>query len=51
MLVLHAHGWLIEDMNRLAPKDWKHGNVEVVLATPVIDGQPGPQHIVASQFW
>lgn len=42
---------LIEDMNRLAPKGWKHGNVEVVLATPVIDGHPGPPHIVASQFW
>jgi hypothetical protein len=44
-------GRLIEDMNKLAPKGWKHGNVEVVLATPVIDGHPGPPHIVASQFW
>jgi hypothetical protein len=42
---------LIEDMEKLAPKGWKHGNVEVVLATPVIDGHPGPPHIVASQFW
>ena len=42
---------LIEDMDKLAPKGWKHGNVEVVLATPVIDGHPGPSHIVASQFW
>jgi hypothetical protein len=42
---------LIEDMDKLAPKGWKHGNVEVVLATPVIDGHPGPPHIVASQFW
>jgi hypothetical protein len=41
----------IEDLNKLAPKDWKHGNAEVVLATPVIDGHPGPPHIVASQFW
>jgi hypothetical protein len=41
----------IEDLNKLAPKDWKHGKVEVVLATPVIDGKAGPPHIVASQFW
>jgi hypothetical protein len=42
---------LIEDMYRLAPKGWKRGNMEVVLATPVVDGHPGPSHIVASQFW
>ncbi|HEY4011183.1 MAG TPA: hypothetical protein VGM11_13600 [Acidobacteriaceae bacterium] len=41
----------IDDMNKLAPKGWKHGNVEVVLQTSVIDGHPGPPHIVASQFW
>jgi hypothetical protein len=41
----------IEDMNRLAPKGWNHGNVEVVLQTDVIDGHPGPPHIVASHFW
>ena len=42
---------LINEMNALAPKDWKRGNVEVVLATPVVDGRPGPTHIVAAQFW
>lgn len=42
---------LIREMNALAPKGWKQGNVEVVLATPVVDGRPGPPHIVASQFW
>ena len=42
---------MIEDMDKLAPKGWKHGNVEVVLAVPVIDGHPGAPHIVASQFW
>lgn len=41
----------IEDMNKLAPKGWNHGNVEVVLQTSVIDGHPGPPHIVASHFW
>ena len=42
---------MIEDMDKLAPKGWKHGNVEVVLQTSVIDGHPGPPHIVASHFW
>jgi hypothetical protein len=42
---------MIEDMNKLAPKGWSHGNVEVVLETSVIDGHPGPPHIVASNFW
>lgn len=41
----------LEDMYKLAPKDWKRQNVEVVLALPVIDGHAGPPHIVASQFW
>ena len=42
---------MIEDLEKLAPKGWKHGNVEVVLAVPVIDGHAGAPHIVASQFW
>lgn len=42
---------MIEDMNKLAPKGWSHGNVEVVLQMRVIDGHPGPPHIVASHFW
>jgi hypothetical protein len=42
---------MIEDMNKLAPKGWNHGNLEVVLQTSVIDGHPGPPHIVASRFW
>lgn len=41
----------VEEMNKLAPPGWNHGNVEVVLATNVIDGHPGPPHIVASRFW
>jgi hypothetical protein len=41
----------IEEMNKLAPPGWNHGNVEVVLETDVIDGHPGPPHIVASRFW
>jgi len=41
----------IEEMEKLAPKGWQHTNLEVVLETPVIDGHPGPPHIVASYFW
>jgi hypothetical protein len=41
----------IEELNKLAPKGWSHENVEVVLETDVIDGHPGPPHIVASRFW
>lgn len=42
---------LIEDMNKLAPKNWNHKNVEVVLESQVIDGHAAPPHIIASQFW
>ena len=42
---------MIEDLEKLAPKDGKHSNVEVVLAVPVVDGHAGAPHIVASQFW
>jgi len=41
----------LEDMNKLAPAGWQNGNVELVLQSAVIDGQAGPPHIVASQFW
>jgi len=41
----------IEDMDKLAPKGWQNGNVELVLQCSVIDGQAAPPHIIASQFW
>jgi hypothetical protein len=41
----------IEDMKKLAPEGWNNGNVEVVLQTDLIDGRPGPPHIIASHFW
>jgi hypothetical protein len=41
----------IEEMKKLAPPGWNQGNVEVVLETDVIDGHPGPPHIIASRFW
>lgn len=35
----------------MAPKGWRGGNFEVVLATQVIQGDSAPPRIVASQFW
>jgi hypothetical protein len=34
-----------------APPGWKNGNFEVVFYTPVVEGQPGAPHIVASAYW
>ncbi len=36
---------------RRAPRDWQHKNIQVVLATHVIDGTAGPPEILATQFW
>jgi hypothetical protein len=37
--------WLTEE------KVPKHKNVELVLSTEILDGQPGPPHVVASFIW
>lgn len=34
-----------------APRDWRRGNIEVVLATQVIDGKSGPPRVLATYFW
>lgn len=36
---------------RMAPAHWSGRNVEVVLATEVIQGNSGPPRIVASEYW
>jgi hypothetical protein len=36
---------------RMAPAHWSGRNVEVVLATQVIQGNSGPPRIVASEYW
>ncbi len=36
---------------RQAPSDWQHKNMQVVLATKVIDGTAGPPQILATYFW
>jgi hypothetical protein len=41
----------LDELVRHAPPGWETGNVEVVIATHVIDGVSGPPHIEASHFW
>ena len=36
---------------RMAPAHWSGKNVEVVLATQVIQGNSGPPRILASEYW
>ena len=36
---------------RLAPADWQRRNVQIVIATELIDGHAGPPRIVATHFW
>jgi hypothetical protein len=40
-----------EELLDLAPKDWKNGNVEAVLATDIVNGVPGHTRILRSAFW
>jgi len=34
-----------------APKNWEHKNLQVVLATEVINANSGPPRVVATNFW
>lgn len=34
-----------------APPDWEHKDMEAVIETQVIEGQPGPPHVLAVEFW
>jgi hypothetical protein len=36
---------------RGAPRDWARKNIQVVLETKVVDGTPGPPHVLAVHFW
>jgi hypothetical protein len=42
---------LLEQGLKSAPRDWRTKNFQLVLKTNVIDGIPGPPHVVASYFW
>jgi hypothetical protein len=34
-----------------APANWSHNNVEAVLETDVIKGEPGPARVIAARYW
>lgn len=41
----------MEDATKQAPRDWRHKNTEIVIATQVIDGRSGPPRVLATYFW
>jgi hypothetical protein len=41
----------LDAMLRKAPKDWEHLNLEAVVETNIIGGQPGPPNILAVETW
>jgi hypothetical protein len=40
-----------EALAQVAPKGWENKNIEVVIATQVIDGRSGPPRILAVESW
>jgi len=40
-----------DTLHRMAPANWGGNNIEVVLATQVIQGYSGPPRIVAVEYW
>jgi hypothetical protein len=47
-LVDPAH---MEELMHVAPKDWEHKNMEIVIETQVIDGRSGPPRIATVYVW
>ncbi len=41
----------IKKLTAIAPRGWEKKNMEIVLATDVIQGRSGPATILAAQFW
>jgi hypothetical protein len=41
----------MDELMGVAPKDWGHKNMEIVLETQVIDGRSGPPRIAAVYVW
>ncbi len=41
----------LEELASRAPANWWRKNLQAVVATKVINGQPGPPRIVAAEFW
>jgi len=41
----------MEDVARKSRNEWKHKNVQIVIATGVINGDSGRPHVLATHFW
>jgi hypothetical protein len=41
----------LASMVKGAPKNWEHKNLQLVLATKVINGNSGPPRVVATNYW
>ncbi len=41
----------LEALAKRAPSDWEHKNLQVVIATEVINGNVGPPRILETYFW
>ncbi len=41
----------LQSIAKTAPRKWEHKNLQVVLATKVINGNSGPPRVLATYFW
>jgi hypothetical protein len=41
----------LNELTRYAPRDWRRKNLQVILATKVVKGSPGPPRVLAAYFW
>lgn len=41
----------LQDFAKHAPRGWDRKNVELLITTNIVDGEPGPPRVVASYFW
>jgi hypothetical protein len=52
-----SSGELVSDSKYLkealstAPANWAKKNIQIVFETPIIQGDPGPPHVLATHFW
>ncbi len=41
----------LKEFAKHAPRDWDRKNIELLITTNIVDGDPGPPRVVASYFW
>ena len=41
----------LQQIDAIAPANWRNKNLELVLEVPMVDGKSGHARIVASEFW